>query len=399
MTVDPAIITEAIEWRHAMHTNPGIAYNEEFASNLVQTKLAQWGVEHETGWGKNPNTNPLLKGKGGHGVVATIHGNGAGDVIGLRADMDALPIDEQTNLEWFSQNPGLMHACGHDGHTATLLAVAKHFSDAANCNFNGTLKLIFQPAEEGTKGAKAMIDEGLFEKHPVDAVFAMHNWPELELGQIAVHPGPVMASSAYFDIDIKGQSAHVAKFDRATSAIRLAGKIIDNFPQSTREGNFSNWHSTEFTHVNAGSPGARGVIPGAGLLQGSIRTFDPKILESIKSKIQGLASEFSAKAEFRDGSPATINTAAEAKIVRIAAEQIVGAENVQWDISPELTAEDFGFMLKEVPGCYFWVGQNPPNDENSPNNRALHNDGYDFNDDIIQTAAETFVNLVHHRLG
>ena len=232
MNIRPTIAKyaqEAIQWRHAMHQNPGVAYDESFAGKLVKDKLEEWGLQYDDGWG-------YRDGSGGYGVVVTIPGNkGSGEIIGLRADMDALPITEETNLSYASNRPGLMHACGHDGHTATLLTVAKYFAAKENRNFKGTLKLIFQPAEEGAKGAKAMMEEGLFdqEKHPIDYVFAMHNWPDLPFGQIAVHPGPVMASSTYFDIDLEGKAAHVAKFDKATSAIKLAAEIISAFLNRT----------------------------------------------------------------------------------------------------------------------------------------------------------------------
>ena len=396
MNIRPTIakyVQEAIQWRHAMHQNPGVAYDESFAGKLVKDKLEEWGLQYDDGWG-------YRDGSGGYGVVVTIPGNkGFGEIIGLRADMDALAITEETNLSYASNRSGLMHACGHDGHTATLLTVAKYFAAKENRNFKGTLKLIFQPAEEGAKGAKAMMEEGLFdkEKHLIDYVFAMHNWPDLPFGQIAVHPGPVMASSTYFDIDLEGKAAHVAKFDKATSAIKLAAEIISGFPQSHRNGEYNNWRSVELTHINAGSQSARGVIPAKGLLQGSIRAFNNQVLLETKEQIKTLTSQFRGTVNFADGSPATINNPEQAAIVRAVAQKTVGAENVIWDAKPELTAEDFGFMLQEKPGCYFWIGQG---DNHAPNTlQALHNPSYDFNDNVIGLGAEMFVSLVEHRLG
>lgn len=397
------ISKDAAQWRQMLHASPGIAYNEKFASQFVKGKLKEWNVQFESGWGVNePDKSgaKTFKGSGGFGIVATLDGQlGSGETIGLRADMDALPIQENTGLKWKSKKKGVMHACGHDGHTATLLSVAKYFSKAANRNFSGQLKLIFQPAEEGAKGALKMINEGLFEKHPMDAVFAMHNWPDLPVGKIAVHSGAVMASSTYFDITLNGKSAHVGKFDQAQSTIKSAAEIISRMPISKRDGDPMSWHSTELTDVSIGAKAARGVIPGAGEMRGSIRTYDMNLLDSLKGDLEGLTKEFGASIVFNDGSPATINKPAQAAMVKTAAHATVGEANTIWNADPELTAEDFGFMLAQKEGCYFWVGQGDPDNQNSPHNKPLHNNEYDFNDDAIAIGAETFVNLVHARLG
>ena len=392
------IAQEAKSWRRLLHKNPGVAYQERYANDLILEKLAAWEISCKSGWGTNIPTHSGIKGPGGHGVVATIDGAyGPGPTIGLRADMDALPITESSGLEWASKKNGVMHACGHDGHTAILLGVANYFSNPAKRKFAGTLKLIFQPAEEGAKGMRAMINEGLLEKHPMDAVFALHNWPDLPLGQIAVHPSVVMASSCYFDINLRGSSAHVAKFEKAVSAIAQVGEIITRFPESHRSGDASRWRSVELTHINTGAPESRGTIPGEGLLQGSIRTFNPNIEQEIKATIAKLCSEFNATVMFRDGSPATINTEAEAKLVRAAANKTVGSKNVIWDGNPEMTAEDFGFLSDQVPLCYFWLGQGDP--EKPETERALHNSAYGYNDDATPIGIQTMVNIVRQTMG
>jgi len=413
MNISPSIekiARKAQKWRRYLHSKPGIAYNEKDASEFVKDKLIKWGYGNsiDTGWGKNPNAKSVYK--GGHGIVLTIDGDlGKGDTIGIRADMDALPITEQTNLGYASQNRGVMHACGHDGHTATLLAVAKHFSKASNRNFRGQLKLIFQPAEEGAKGAKAMLDEGLLKKHPMSAIFAMHNWPDLPVGQIAVHEGPVMASSSYVDIEITGKSSHAAKPEEGLSA----GRIMSRIQLAADHHNKTCAPDDRFVVALEAmkSKGTKTAIASKATLSGTIRTFNPNVLTREKANIERIVqeaidlekarvnSDFKATANvtFHDGSPATINTPELAQWVRKAAQDTVGDENVLWNLDPETTAEDFGFFVGKVPLCYFWVGQAEP--KKPATTRVLHNDGYDFNDDILPIAAQTFVNLVHNRLG
>lgn len=394
-----------------MHASPGIAYDEKFAGDLVKSKLSEFGYAPDDisiGWGKNPDSTSDRK--GGHGVVLTIKGNlGEGETIGLRADMDALPILEETPLAYKSKNAGLMHACGHDGHTATLLSVAKHFSNAANRNFKGELKLIFQPAEEGAKGAKVMIDEGLLEHHPMSAIFAMHNWPDLPVGQIAIHEGPVMASSSYVDIKIKGKSAHGAKPEEGLSAGRIMARIklaAENYNKSCEPKD-----RFVVTLEDMKTNGTKTAIAGEATLSGTIRTFSPNVLqrekqnieriveEAIEDEMTRMNSKFEATAEtiFRDGSPATINHPQEAAYMRQAAQQAVGQENLIWNPDPETTAEDFGFFVGKVPLCYIWIGQA---DRDKPQSgKVLHSNEYDFNDDMMPIAAQTFVNLVHNRLA
>ncbi|MFK7839004.1 MAG: M20 family metallopeptidase [Bdellovibrionales bacterium] len=408
------IASEAIQWRQELHQNPGIAYDEKFASELIQRKLTEWGFaeDFEAGWGKNPYTDhPKFTGKGGHGVVLTIKGEaGEGETIGLRADIDALAVPEQTGLDHQSKVAGKMHACGHDGHTATLLTVAKHFSDAANRNFKGELKLIFQPAEEGAKGAYAMLEkENLLGRHPMHAIFAMHNWPDLPVGKIGVHEGPVMAASSYVDIKVKGKGAHAAKPEEGLSAARIIAGV------KYRAEKFNKICAPEDRFVvtleEMETKGNKTSIGNYASLGGTIRTFSADVLDDKKFEIKRILQEvieeeearinskFEADVtiEFLDGSPATINTPKCAQDVREAATKVVGADNVIWNPDPETTAEDFGFFVGKVPLCYFWVGQGDKDKPNTQN--VLHDPEYDYNDDATAIAAQTFVNLVHNRLG
>lgn len=406
------ISKEATLWRQDLHANPGIAYDEQYAGRFVLNKLSEFGFasdDIDSGWGKNPGLRADLTGAGGHGVVVTIKGNkGAdGDTIGLRADMDALPFQEETGLPYASKNDGVMHACGHDGHTAILLAVAKYFSDEENRDFKGELKLVFQPAEEAAKGAQVMLKEGLLaEEHPMNAMFALHNWPDMPLGEVGIHEEAVMASSSYFDIEINGKSAHAALPKNAVDADAIASRIklaIRSKP-------------TDEDIVSSGKTDANGnytQTAGNASIGGTIRTYSAERLADIKKMIErevkmAVSEELSrtganlqdvASLAFRDGSPATINDPKEAAIMREVANKVFGESKVKWNPAPSAAAEDFGFYGAETSLCYIWLGQADPYDKNSFHNNALHNSQANFNDDAIPFGVETFVSLVEHRLG
>lgn len=371
----PAIAEEVTAYRRALHENPQTSYEETFASNLVAEKLTEWGITFERGIAVT-------------GIVATIKGNqtDSGRAIGLRADMDALNIVEKSGQPWSSKTPGKMHGCGHDGHTAMLLGAAKYLSETRN--FNGTVHLIFQPAEEGGAGAVKMIDEGLFEKYPVDAVFGMHNWPMMPKGTIGLRPGPIMASTDEFVITITGKGGHAAMPHLSIDPVPVAAQIITAL-QTIVSRNIDpvDQAVVSVTNINGGT-GASNVIPDTVTLIGTYRTFRNETRAMVGKRINEIVDTFAkalqcqAVCKFKDGYDPTINSPAESAFCADVARALVGAENVNDNVEPCMGAEDFGAMTQKVPGCYIWMGQGEANLD-SPHNKGLHNAGYDFNDSVI----------------
>jgi amidohydrolase len=386
------IAIEAAEWRRAMHASPQTAYEEKFASDLVASKLEEWGVSFEKGWAK------------GTGIVATIEGkeNSSGEAIALRADMDALDIDEETNLPYSSKIDHKMHACGHDGHTATLLAATKYLSK--NNDFNGKVHLIFQPAEEGENGADKMIEEGLFEKFPVKAVHAVHNWPWLPLGKIGMRVGAIMASVDEFHITVHGKGSHAAVPQGSIDTTLVAAHIVVAL-QSIVSRNVSPVDSAvvSVTNFNSGT-GAFNIIPERSELVGTVRTFSnevrPLVEKRMKEIVTKTAEAFGATAEidYKNTSAATINTKAEVELAAMAAADVIGKDNVDTDTEPYMTGEDFGSMLMKAPGTYVYLGQGNPDDKECHNSQPLHSAHYDFNDGAIEVGASYFVRLVERSL-
>lgn len=384
-----AMAGEVAAWRRELHANPGLTHEEEFSHHFVKTKLDEWGV-------------PYKAGLGGYGIVASIQGNkGDGGAVGLRADMDALPITEESGQPWASTKPGVMHACGHDGHTATLLGTAKHLTD--NPNFAGTVHLIFQPAEEGGHGAEKMMADGLFDDFPCDAVYGMHNWPWVPLGQAGITAGPIMASVDEFDIIITGKGGHAAIPNLCIDPIVIAAQLISNAQALvSRVVDPVKAAVISFTDVHAGE-GAHNVIPETAKLRGTIRTFDFELREDLHKRLHNLAQSMAAMHDAsvdititRHIDP-TINDAKEAMFCGDVMEGLIGEDAMMRDVAPCMGGEDFGAMIKDRPGAYIWIGQGT-GDVESPHDKGLHSSQYDFNDEMIPIAMEYFTRLVEVKL-
>lgn len=377
---------EFIQIRRDIHQNPEIAFNEFRTSDLVAEKLASWGYQ-------------VHRDIGGTGLVGSMKlGNGKKS-IGIRADMDALPIHEQNNLGWASQIPGMMHACGHDGHTATLLAAAKFI--AKNKNFSGTLNLIFQPAEEGGGGALKMMEDGLFEKHPCDAIFALHNMPGLPQGHLVFRDGPTMASSDYVTITLYGIGGHGAMPHKANDPIVALSSIVMALQTIVSR----NVDPQEMAVITVGaiySGQANNVIPASATMELSVRALNPSVRvlleERIKELVQAQAASYGIKADidWRPGYAVLVNSKQETDLVREVASKIFGESKVT-EHGPALTAsEDFAFMLEKVPGSYFFVGNG---DGDSRGACMVHNPLYDFNDSNIEVGARVWETLVESYLS
>ncbi len=374
-------VGEFIQLRRDIHRHPELAFEEHRTSDLVAAKLESWGyVVH--------------RGLGGTGVVGTLKRGTSQRCLGLRADMDALPIQETTGVEWRSVKPGLMHACGHDGHTAMLLAAAKAM--AHDLNFDGTLNLIFQPAEEGGGGAVRMMADGLFEQHPCDAVFAMHNIPGTPPGHFVFRDGAAMASSDYVTLRIHGTGGHGAMPHRAADPLVAAAAIVMAL-QTIVSRNVDPLHTAVVTVGALHAGQANNVIPAQATLELSVRSLDPQVRRLLEQRIKTLvaaqAESFGVKAEidWRPGYGVLVNTVAETDFARQVALDLVGPERVTLH-GPALTgSEDFAFMLEKIPGSYLLIGNG---DGDSAGACMVHNPGYDFNDDNIATGAAYWVALV-----
>ncbi len=368
------------QWRHDIHRHPEIAYEEFRTSELVAKHLIQLGLEVHTGLG-------------GTGIVGILRGKQAGTRhIALRADMDALPLTELNTFAHASCHHGKMHGCGHDGHTTMLMGAATAL--AQKPDFAGTVYFIFQPAEEGQAGAKSMIDDGLFERFPIEEIYGLHNWPGLAAGQFAVHAGPAMASTDGFDIVITGKGGHAAMPDTLTDPVLIAGHIITAV-QSIIARNLKPTESgvISITRMLGGS--AYNVIPEQVSLHGTIRTLNETQRELIKQRLQTLvehtakAFEATAQVTFLPGYPATINHEANARLCYEVTSELVGENNVQWNPPPSMGAEDFAYFLQQRPGAYIWLGNG-----DLGQSQALHNPYYDFNDAILPLGANYWINLV-----
>ncbi|KAF1854002.1 hypothetical protein Lal_00005215 [Lupinus albus] len=369
-------------WRRDIHAHPELGFEEKRTSDIVAAKLAEFGIT-------------VHRGLGGTGVVGTLTGlgTGSGRTIGLRADMDALPMPEANDFDHASRHDGKMHACGHDGHTAMLLGAARYLAETRN--FDGTVHFIFQPAEEGLGGAKRMIEDGLFQQFDCEQVYGLHNWPELPAGRIAVHPGPVMAAANQFEIHVTGHGAHAAMPHRGIDPVLVSAHIITAAQSLVSRGtNPAESAVVSITVVEAGT--AANVIPDSARMRGTMRTFSEdnhrRIQEQFGRLVSSIAEGLGAKAElrFRPGYPATVNSEPEARIAAAAAAKVVGDENVIWAPDPTMAAEDFGYMLKERPGAYIWLGHGG----HLGSSCRLHNPHYDFNDAILTTGASYWASLV-----
>ncbi len=378
--------------RRDIHAHPELKFEENRTAEIVTSALRSFGIDEiHTGLGKT-------------GVVGILRGRPGSKMLGLRADMDALPMTELNAFEHKSQYAGKMHACGHDGHTATLLAAAKVMS--ADRDFAGSVAFIFQPAEEGGGGAKAMIVDGLFERFPCDAVFAIHNWPGLRVGEFGLNPGAMMASSNEFEITVCGKGAHAAMPHLGVDPVLIASHLIQAFQSLvSRETKPIDATVVSVTQINAGE--ATNVIPDTCVMKGTVRTFSAQALDTIEQGMARICHQlppaFNARAEFSflRNYPPTINHAKEAMLAADVAAEIVGEAMVQRHVEPTMGAEDIAYMLQEKPGAYIFLG----NGDTSGGHRTtghglgpctLHNPSYDFNDDLIPIGA-TFWQLLAKR--
>ncbi len=380
--------------RRDIHAHPELCFEEVRTADLVAQQLAGWGIAVHQGLGKT-------------GVVGTVHGRdggACGRAIGLRADMDALPMQEFNTFAHTSRHAGKMHACGHDGHTAMLLAAAQHL--AQHRDFDGTVHLIFQPAEEGGGGAREMITDGLFEQFPMQAVFGMHNWPGMAAGSFAVSPGPVMASSNEFKIVITGKGGHAAMPHTGIDPVPIACQMVLAF-QTIVSRNIKPIDAgvISVTMVHTGE--ATNVVPDHCELQGTVRTFSLEVLDLIERRMRQVAEHLCAAHEatcvfeFDRNYPPTINSAPEAAFARRVMQGIVGEAQVLVQ-EPTMGAEDFAFMLQALPGAYCFIG-NGEGDHRAIGHGGgpcmLHNPSYDFNDNLIPLGATYWVQLARQWLA
>ncbi len=375
-------IGEFIQIRRDLHEQPELAFQEHRTSEFVAQKLQSWGYQVHRGLGKT-------------GVVGTLQRGHSHRSMGIRADMDALPIQERNTLPWTSQRPGLMHACGHDGHTATLLAAAKFI--AQNPAFDGTLNLIFQPAEEGAGGAVQMIADGLFQHHPCDAVFALHNMPGIEAGHFVFRSGPTMASSDDVTITLQGAGGHGAMPHKAADTVVAAASIVMAL-QTIVSRNVDPLKTAVVTVGALHAGQANNVIPDQARLELSVRALDPAVRQLLKDRIlelvqlQAASYQVQAQVDWRPGYSVLVNSERETALACQVAVELLGPGRVTPRGEAITASEDFAFMLEQVPGCYFFVGNGGPG---TPGACSVHNPGYDFNDDLIEPGAAFWVRLVH----
>ncbi|HEY3911067.1 MAG TPA: M20 aminoacylase family protein [Stellaceae bacterium] len=379
---------ELTAWRHDIHAHPELGFEETRTADFVARKLAEFGFEVSSGIGRT-------------GVVGRLRAGASGRSIGLRADMDCLPIEEATNLPYRSRNTGLMHACGHDGHTAMLLGAARYL--AATRNFDGTVHLIFQPAEEGLGGGAAMVADGLFDRFPCDAIFGMHNRPGLAVGKFQIRSGPMMAGGAYFDIAVAGRGAHGARPEAGIDPVVTASHIAIAL-QTIVSRNLRALDTAvlSVTQIHAGE--AYNVIPEHAVIRGTARCFSRETMALIEQNMRriaaGVASGFGAAAEldFRVIFPPLVNNEAETRFVADAAAELVGEGNVNRDGNLVMASEDFSYMLEQRPGAYIQIG-NGDGADGTGGGCEVHNPGYDFNDAALPLGASLFARLVEKKLA
>jgi amidohydrolase len=376
--------------RRDLHAHPELGFEERYTAARVAEALKLCGVDEvHTGIGKT-------------GVVAVVRGerNTSGKMIGLRADMDALPLTEHNDFAWKSATAGRMHACGHDGHTAMLVGAARYLAETRA--FDGTAVLVFQPGEEGYAGARAMIQDGLFDRFPVESIYGMHNWPSMRPGTVGINPGPMMAASDRITITVTGRGGHGAHAYTTVDPVLVAAHLITAV-QSIVSRNVRPVESAVISlcAMQAGNMGAMSVIPDTATLVGTVRTFSPTVQALVERRLSELcgavAMGFGATAtvQYERMYPATINSAAEAHFAADVATSLLGREHVVRDLEPSMGSEDFSFMLQVKPGAYFRIGQG---EENGVGSCFLHNSRYDFNDEILPLGAALHASLVEHAM-
>jgi len=374
---------EMTQWRRDIHAHPELGFEERRTSDLVAAKLAEFGIEVTRDIGKT-------------GLVGRLRVGNSPRAIGLRADMDCLPILEANSFAHRSTDPGKMHACGHDGHTTMLLGAARHL--ARTRNFDGTVHFIFQPAEEGLGGAAAMLADGLFEHFPCDAIFGMHNRPGLAVGKFQIRPGAMMASGAYFDITVTGVGAHGARPEAGVDPVIAAAQIASAM-QTIVSRNVRPLETAvvSITQIHGGH--AYNVIPDKAVLSGTVRCFSDAVMTLIEERMRRIAESVAAglgataTLDFRVIFPVLMNSADETQFIADTAAELVGADNVNRNSSPTMASEDFSYMLRAVPGAYIQIGNG-----DGEGACEVHNPGYDFNDGALPFGASLFVRLVEKRL-
>ena len=377
---------ELTAFRRDLHAHPELGFEEHYTARRVVESLKVCGVDEiHTGIGKT-------------GVVAVIHGRQrtSGRLIGLRADMDALPMQEDNDFTWRSTRPGLMHGCGHDGHTAMLIGAARYLAETRQ--FDGSAVLIFQPGEEGFAGAKAMIEDGLFERFPVQSVYAMHNWPQMKPGTVGINAGPMMAAADRITIEISGKGGHGAHPYQTVDPVLVAAHIITAVQSIvSRNVRALDQAVISLCSMHAGDPGAFSVVPGKATLVGTVRSFSAEVQDLLERRLQevcaGVAMGLGATAHvhYERVYPATINTRDEARFAAGVARHLVGHEHVNDELEPSMGAEDFAFMLQVKPGAYLRLGQGTDHGVGSCH---LHNSRYDFNDEVLPLGAALHASLV-----
>ena len=376
---------EMTAWRRHIHKHPETAFEEHQTSDYVALRLHEFGIG-------------VHRGLAGTGVVGTLKGGkGDGPAIGLRADMDALDIEEKNDIDYKSENPGKMHACGHDGHSTMLLGAAKYLSETKN--FAGTVHFIFQPAEENEGGGRVMIEEGLFEKFPVESVYGMHNMPGIPVGEFAIRPGPIMASFDIFEITLTGTGTHAALPQLGRDAVVAASQLVTAL-QTIASRTVSPFDAAVVSVTQIHTGDTWNVIPEEAVIRGTTRAFKEEIQTHMETEIRriadGIAATFgvTAQVHYERRYPPTINDAAETDLTAGIAREIAGNDMVSLDKDPMMGAEDFAFMLNEKPGAYMWIG-NGPRDGGC----MLHNPHYDFNDEVLPFGASYWAKLVETRLA
>jgi amidohydrolase len=376
--------------RRDIHAHPELCFQEQRTADVIAKALTDWGI-------------PIHRGMGKTGVVGIVKNGSSTRALGLRADIDALPMTEHNTFEHASKHVGKMHACGHDGHTAMLLAAAKHLSK--HRNFDGTVYLVFQPAEEGGGGAREMMRDGLFEKFPMEAIFGIHNWPGMKVGAFGVNPGAMMASSNEFKIVIRGKGSHAALPYLGIDPVPIAAQMVMAFQTIiTRNRRPIDPGVLSVTKIHAGE--ATNVVPDSCVLEGTVRTFSVETLDLIEARMKVVADHTcaafgaSCEFEFHRNYPPTVNHPAETEFVKKVLGTVVGPDNVQ-AFEPTMGAEDFSYFLQAKPGCYFVIGNGDGAHRDGGHGLGpcmLHNPSYDFNDDLIPLGATAWVRLAEEWL-
>ena len=380
--LDISFLADLVALRRDIHAHPELAFHETRTSDIVARELAAYGLEVHRGLAKTGVVGVLRKGSGGR-------------AIGLRADMDALPVEEKNEFAHCSRHAGKMHACGHDGHTTLLLGAARYLAENKDVlDFDGTVYFIFQPAEESEAGADVMVKDGLFIKFPMEAVYGLHNWPGIAVGEMSVMPGPVMAGTCAFEISICGHGCHAAMPHQGVDTLVVASHLVLALQTVVSR----SLHPCEsavvsVTQIHGGE--ALNVIPDDAVLRGTIRTFKPEIQDLVEAAIErlcaGIASTFGAtiRVSYDRRYPPTVNSPAETELCRQAAGAVFGETQVRRDDIPSMAAEDFAYMLQVKPGCYVWLGNGP-----GTGGCSLHNPHYDFNDEILPLGISYWMKLV-----